>query len=317
MSTPQEIENFFNGGVANIGGNSQTDPNFYGNPNILSYLPEGTTYKDVTLESLGFGVDAVKYELLGMENDLTDPDTGKPYDDSVYSAAMYRSVGYAEKEFDIVIRPRFVSEKVDYHRADYDAFMFARLVQRPILHVENIQLYYNEQKIIGYPDEWIKVNNRAGQLEIQPSILMQGYSSVNNLQIYPISSYPMGLTPTPYQQNEFAPQMIGVNYFAGMIPQPEDSIGINMDYYPQPDLIAYVAKYAAIEILERWGRTPIGAGIASYNTSIDGISTGVNTTASAENSASSGEINNLMADMKHIRAGLMAYYGKPTIGIIG
>jgi len=81
-------------------------------------------------------------------------------------------------------------------------------------------------------------------------------------------------------------------------------------------LIAYAAKYAAIEVLERWGRTAIGAGIAGFDVSIDGISTNVNSTQSAENTASTADIKLMQADMKHMKDTLMEYYGGRNVGFI-
>jgi len=113
-----------------------------------------------------------------------------------------------------------------------------------------------------------------------------------------------------------APQMLGLTYVAGMLPRLPEDEGIARDYYAPDDLVAYVCKYAAIEILERFGRAILTPGIAGYGVSMDGISSNVNTTASAENSATAGEIRNLMEDMKHIKTGLLNYYGGQNLGFI-
>lgn len=77
----------------------------------------------------------------------------------------------------------------------------------------------------------------------------------------------------------------------------------------QPDLIAYIAKDAAIEVLERWGRLILGAGIAGYSISMDGISSSIDSTQSAENTGSTADIKLLQTDMKDIRNALKSYYG--------
>lgn len=276
----------------------------------------GDKYKQVTLESLGINKDLVKNELLGMDQDLVDPVTGKEYPDSFYNLVIDRSVAQAEKIFDVAILPRLQVDKLDYHRNDFNAFSYLQTNYRPILNIKDLRLYYNNQNIMKIPDEWVKVTNRSGQIQVSPSVLMQGLNTTINPTLYPILNTPYGMTPSPYQQAEFAPQMLGVTYVAGMMPR-DGKRGLNRDYMMQPDMLAYIAKLAAIEILERFGRAVVGAGIASYNVSVDGISTSVDSTNSAEHSATSGEIINLQNDMKPIEKSLKEFYGSPQVGWIG
>lgn len=275
----------------------------------------GEKYKQVTLASLGINKELIQNELMGMDNDLVDPITGKPWPDSFYNLMIDRAVSQAEKTFDVAILPRLQVDKLDYHRNDFNAFAYMNTLYKPILNVKDILLYYNNQAILHVPDEWVKVTNRTGQLQVSPSVLMQGLNTTINPTIYPIVNSPYGMTPSPYQETEFSPQMLGVTYIAGMMPQ--DKRGIYRDYMIQPDMLSYIAKLAAIEILEKWSRNIIGAGIASYNVSVDGISTGLETTASPENSAATAEVKQLETDMKPIEKALKAYYGNPEIGFIG
>lgn len=276
----------------------------------------GDKYKQVTLESLGINKDLVKNELLGMDQDLVDPVTGKEYPDSFYNLIIDRSVAQAEKIFDVAILPRLQVDKLDYHRNDFNAFSYLQTNYRPILNIKDLRLYYNNQNIMKIPDEWVKVTNRSGQIQVSPSVLMQGLNTTINPTLYPILNTPYGMTPSPYQQAEFAPQMLGVTYVAGMMPR-DGKRGLNRDYMMQPDMLAYIAKLAAIDLLEKYGRSILGPGIASYNVSVDGISTSTDTTQSAENSATAGEIRNLQEDMKPIEKSLKEFYGSPQIGWIG
>lgn len=273
----------------------------------------GDKYKQVTLESLGINKDLVKNELLGMDQDLVDPVTGKEYPDSFYNLIIDRSVAQAEKIFDVAILPRLQVDKLDYHRNDFNAFSYLQTNYRPILNIKDLRLYYNNQNIMKIPDEWVKVTNRSGQIQVSPSVLMQGLNTTINPTLYPILNTPYGMTPSPYQQAEFAPQMLGVTYIAGMMPR-DGKRGLNRDYMMQPDMLAYIAKLAAIDLLEKYGRSILGPGIASYNVSVDGISTSTDTTQSAENSATAGEIRNLQEDMKPIEKSLKEFYGNPEVG---
>lgn len=305
----QDIQNYFQ-----VVGDNGDFQRYSGNPDYAL----GDTYKKVTLESLGINKQLIKNELLGMDNDLTDPVTGNPYPDSFYDLMIERAVAQAEKTFDVAILPRIQVDKLDYHRNDFNAFAYLQTTYRPILSVKDLLLYYNNQDIMHIPDEWIKVTSRSGQLQVSPSVLMQGLNTTINPTIYPIVNSPYGMTPSPYQETEFSPQMLGITYVAGMMPRPtDDRRGINRDYVIQPDMLSYIAKLAAIEVLEKWSRNIIGSGIASYTVSVDGISTGLDTTSSPENSAATAEVSQLTRDMKPIKESLLSFYGSPEIGFMG
>ena len=303
----QDVLNYFQ-----VKGEKGTIQRYAGNPDLTL----GQDYSKVTLEDLGLNIDLIKNELMGMNNDLVDPVTGKPYPDSFYNQMLERSVAEAEKIFDVAILPRVQVDRMDYHREDFNAFAYLQTNYRPILQVNDLTLYYNNQTILSVPDEWLKVTNRTGQIQVSPSVLMQGLNTTINPTIYPIINSPYGMTPSPYQETEFAPQMLGVTYVTGMMPRTGRA-GVNYDWMIQPDMLGYIAKLAAIEILERWGRAVISPGIASYDVHVDGIGTQVNTTMSAENSASAGEIRNLQDDMKSIEQRLRKFYGDPSTTLWG
>lgn len=303
----QDVRDYFQ-----IQGKQGAIQRYTGNPDYAL----GDKYKKITLESLGINKQLIQNELLGMDNDLVDPVTGKPYSDDFYNLMIERAVAQAEKTFDVAILPRLQVDRLDYHRNDFNAFAYMSATYRPILNVKDLLLYYNNQEIMHIPNEWVKVTNRTGQIQVSPSVLMQGLNTTINPTIYPIVNSPYGMTPSPYQETEFAPQMLGVTYVTGMMPR-SDRRGENRDYMIQPDMLSYIAKLAAIEILEKWSRNIIGAGIASYSVSVDGISTSLDTTASAENSAATAEVKQLQTDMKPIAEALKSFYGDPEIGWIG
>ena len=82
----------------------------------------------------------------------------------------------------------------------------------------NIARDNNFKTIMRVPMKWVKVNNRSGQIQVSPSILMQGLNTTINPTIYPILSNPYGMAPTPFQQIEVSPQMLGVTSVVGMMP---------------------------------------------------------------------------------------------------
>jgi hypothetical protein len=303
----QDVLNYFH-----VQGEKGTIQRYAGNPDLTM----GKDYSSITLDDLGINIDLIKNELMGMNNDLVDPVTGKPYPDDFYNQILERAVAEAEKIFDVAILPRVQVDRMDYHREDFNAFAYLQTNYRPILQVNDLTLYYNNQTILSVPDEWLKVTNRTGQIQVSPSVLMQGLNTTINPTIYPIINSPYGMTPSPYQETEFAPQMLGVTYVTGMMPRTGRA-GINYDWMIQPDMLGYIAKLAAIEILERYGRSILGPGIASYSVHVDGIGTNVDTTQSPEFAATSGEIRNLQDDMKSIEQRLRKFYGDPSTTLWG
>lgn len=305
----QDVLNYFK-----IKGQKGELQNYYGNPDFTKSSDK--QYDQITLDDLGINIQLVKNELLGINSDLVDPVTGKPWPDSIYTMVLNRAVAEAEKTFDVTILPQREVDRYDYHRADFNAFANIQAYHRPIIHLENLTLYYNNQTILNVPQEWLKIYNRTGQIQVSPSVLMQGLNTTINPTIYPIINSPYGMVPSPYQETEVAPQMLGATYVAGMMPHTGRD-GVNYDYMIQPDMVAYIAKLAAIEVLERWGRSILGPGVASYSVSVDGIHTDIGTTQSAEFAASEGEIRNLKEDMSPIEQHLKNYYGQPEVGILG
>lgn len=292
---------------------------YYGNPHFVP-KSQYDKLKDVTFKTLGLTVDRVKNELLGMNDDLVDPSTGKGFEDSAYEQFISVAAASAEKEFDIVITPRVVKERVDYNEADFNSYSYLRLSQRPIIQVDDIQMMFNNQSFLKYPDRWIKVSSRFGQVQLLPDFLFQQgspNSAFSPLSFYP-ATYPAGFASalqSSYATSMFAPQMLGVTYIAGMLPPDPKDVDINREWYIQPDLISYIAKQAAIEVLERWGRLILGAGIASFSTNVDGISSSIDSTQSAENTGSTADIKLLQEDSKILADGLHDYYGI-NLGII-
>lgn len=281
---------------------------YYGNPKPLTDL---SILPQITLESLGLTVASVKEQLLGMGQDLVDPETGKGYPDSFYEHMIEQAVANTEKELDIVIRPRVTLDRQDFNLTEANSLMFLRTYERPIIQVEDLSMGYNNQMLYKFPDEFVKVNNLYGQIEIQPSLLMNMTNGASPQSI-PVTAFPFvwandsyGLSSSP----NFVAQMIGIKYVAGMLPPDPAERGINRAWYIHPDLVAYVAKKATIEVLERWGRLILGAGIAGYSLNVDGISTSVNSTQSAENTGSTADIKLLQTDMKSLKDNLMNYYG--------
>ncbi|QVW28806.1 hypothetical protein [Bacillus phage SWEP1] len=262
------------------------------------------------LEDYGLTVDAVKMNHFGIS--VTDPRTGEYMPDEFYQSKIEQAVAQAEKKLDIVILPRYNSEHHDYYRNDFESFMFLRTHQRPIMQAEKITLEYGGGTVFNYPTKWWKVYKLEGHLEMLPTLMLSEQGQNMNLaQVY--SGYPMIAGIPHLVGNNYAPQMFHVEYVAGMLPPKRR--GVSQPWEMHPDLWTLIIKIALKEVFQQWGRLIVGAGIASMDISIDGISQHIDTTQSAMYGGASADIMQLDRDISELVDGLKSYYGV-NLGII-
>lgn len=151
----------------------------------------------------------------------------------------------------------------DYDVNDYVNWGYLALRRKPIVSIERVRLIYpTGQTIINYPKEWIKIYHKFGQFCIVP---MAG-----SFKQYPlIGQGAMYLPLLSGFLTKNVPQLINVDYTAGLISIPDD-------------LKDAVYKGAAIEVLKIAGQAK-APGIAALSTSADGLSESTTLTQSGGN----------------------------------
>lgn len=281
-------------------------PYTHGNPRRIPL----DAVEKFTLEDFGFNVNAVKSQMFGVA--VIDPSTGEEMGDEYYLQAINSAIANAEKEFDIKILPRFVSEKKDFYQNDFNSYGYLRMNSRPLLQVEDFKMQAYNRTLMNYQNDWWRVNCVQGSIQLMPTLLGVLGSGI------PYNNVTMGQAPwlgfPPVASNQgFAPQLFEVNYVAGMLPQERD--GVFQEWELHPDLKFLILKQSAKSILEVWGRLIIGAGIASRTLDIDGMSESIVTTQSAMYGGASADIIQLDADIAQLSSGLKAYYGM-NLGIV-
>ncbi|AIW03335.1 hypothetical protein CPT_Mater178 [Bacillus phage Mater] len=275
--------------------------------------PQALNIEDVekyTLADYGLTVDAVKINHFGI--DITDPRTGEHLPDAFYKAKLEAAVAQAEKMLDIVILPRLLSEHHDFYSNDYQSYTFIHTFHKPILQVEAVRLEYGAGTLYSYPTKWWRVYNLPGHLQMLPNTLLSGGSDGLSLAMA-YTQYPMVSGIPATVGNNYAPQMMHVEYVAGMLPPTRS--GVTKPNEMHPDLWQMIVKIAVKEVFEQWGRLIIGAGIANMTISIDGVSQSIDTTQSAMYGGASADIVQLNEDIKELYTGLKSYYGT-NVGLI-
>lgn len=286
-----------------------TAPYRQGNPKRINL----DTVRDYTLADMGITVEKLKDSLIGM--DLVDPVTGRPLPDRFYKNAIQSAVGLVEKELDIKILPRLVTENHDYYVSDYNSYNFVQLRQRPVLQVEEFVLQMPMQAELPYPAGWWKVNPLQGSVNVMPTAgLMTGMQNPQNgVGLLLFDQYTRGNT-FGNNQSSYLPSVFKVNYVAGMLPQARE--GVEEEWEIGTDLSYIIDKIAQRDLFLVYSRLGgLGAGIQGQTLSIDGISESRNTTASAMYGLMSSDIETLNDQIEEGLAKLRGKYA-PSMTVI-
>jgi len=255
-----------------------------------------------TLADFGLTPQAVKAYMYGVT--VQDPETGKEMGDEFFNHILETKVAYAEDKLDIAILPRVLGrEHHDYYSNEYNSYAYVSLYKRPVLQVERFQLVMNNYKVFDYPSEWWKIYPSAGQIQVFPSPLLQASGVMPNSQSLGILGLPVNwMATTSLIQSNYAPQAFDLDYVAGFL--PPSRAGVTRDFEFPMELQQLIIKYALKEIFQVWGRLLIGAGIASYGRSIDGLSENVVTTQSAMYTGSRADIDIIDTDISNLEGAL-------------
>lgn len=175
--------------------------------------------------------------------------------------------------------------RVEYHDYDMDKWLEYCILETdryPIIQVHSLQLVYGEDEnaivLWDIPLDMVQkggANSLMGVLRILPQTgSYLGSGGVNPLLFG-------GMLNAHH-----APSLFRIEYDYGLDGLPGDP-----DRKSLPaEIVRAIGLQAAIHPLNILGDLVIGAGVASYSISMDGISRSVNTTASAENAAFSARI---------------------------
>lgn len=288
--------------------NPYSDNAPYGHNN--EKLIELDEVEEYTLEDFGLTVESMKNNHFGVS--INDPNTGEPLPDAFYESKLETAVARIEKELDIVILPRVITEHHDFNVNDFRSHMYIHSYKKPIIQVENVRLEYGGSTVFNYPTRWWRVYGLHGHIQMMPTMMTGGgQDSLNLAQAY--SGYPMIAGIPHLTQSQSAPQMFHLSYVAGLLP-PKRS-GVNHPHEAPADLWELIIKTALIEVFQQWGRLIIGPGIAGMDMNIDGISQRIDTTQSAMYGGASAEILQLNEDIGKLTKGLKSYFGM-NLGII-
>lgn len=249
-------------------------------------------------------INGVAFDIYEMKNriifgiPLFDTE-GNPFPDDLMQSYLDSAISWAEMTLNITIIPREEEEYHDYLASDYLNWNFIKLWKKPVLEKPTLEMWYGDQKMLTIPEDWIKVDNLAGHIQIFPVSGSAGgmiISKGGNLW-QPLIQGKMG----------YAPSMWKIKYKAGMTEPEKGKAPKKTDiHYLLKDLIY---RKTAMGVMGVWGDLIIGAGIANQSVGIDGLSQSIGTTQSAMFGGASSRIKQLQEDIDNMLPVLRSYYG--------
>jgi len=226
---------------------------------------------------------------------------GNPITDQVLQQKLSLAISYFQREFDIFITPTVIKSNAilgttlelpeplpydiieppyDYDVHDYMNWGYMRLRKIPVISIERVRLIYpTGQTIITYPNEWLKLYPKFGQLQIVP---MAG-----SFKQYPlIGQGAMYLPLLSGFLTKNIPSLIHIDYTCGF---KQGEIPL--------DFADIIYKKASIEILRIAGQAQM-PGVASVSTGADGLSESTTLTQSAQTTLFQSYINEYKKDIE-------------------
>lgn len=265
--------------------------------------------ENLTLEDYGLTPDTIKSYMYGIE--ITNPTTGEPMGDDFYTHTIETALAQAEQTLDIAIFPRYETEHHDYRSVEFNSHMFTHTYRRPIIQVERFNLELNGKPFRSFPSQWLKTYHLFGHVQIAPAPFANNGGQVYNSDtLFPAYGFPFLPSGNTYQHTT-APQMLHVEYIAGLLPR--QNAYSHKPWEMPATLEKYIIKIALKEIFQLWGRLVVSPGLASQSLTMDGITESVTTTQSAMYSAMSAELKHIDEDIAELEDGLKSYFGNNSL----
>ena len=213
---------------------------------------------------------------------------GQELTDGLISSKIVIAQKTVENLLYIKLTEQMIHESQDFNRDHWRGWGYVK-TSYPVKFALAMEGYYNNIKQISYPYNWL--NSRKEQ-----SSLTGNSESIYLRQIHMIPSGTTGNAEsggityngaTPFalfQGLHYIPNYWRTTYVTGFDKMPKD-------------ILDYVSKLAAIQLLSFLGEIYLGIGMNSYSISLDGLSQSTSLLKSAENGVFGARIKQFMNDM--------------------
>lgn len=188
----------------------------------------------------------------------------------------------------IKLNEQMIHESQDFNREHWGNWGYVK-TSFPVKRALAMEGYYNNIKQISYPWNWL--NSRKEQSSISGSS-----ESIYLRQIHMIPSGTTGNAESGgITYNGATPFLLfqGINHIPNYW---RTTYVTGFDKIPR-DIMDYVSKLAAIQLLAFLGEIYLGIGMNNYSISLDGLSQSTSLLKSAENGVFGARIKQFMVDM--------------------
>lgn len=235
---------------------------------------------------------------------LTD-DEGNEYPESMFELCIEQAAEILETELGISLTMKVVTEELyDLVVGDWRRNYQFQVTQGPLRSVQEIKFQQGDFPGVGIPSNWIYIRNEnLGLIEIingRGTIMRTAefFASYGPSRVFDFLGWSVDTRRAGY---------LRVSYTAGF----------DGNAYPYPAAIKMaIGQLAAMLPLDTAGDLIAGAGIASYSTSMDGLSESVGTTSSATNSGYGARILSYQNQFKMNIAALKKRYLGPQWAVL-
>ncbi len=206
-----------------------------------------------------------------------------------------------ENLFSIKFNKQVIEESRDFVRQEFNTWGYIRTMY-PIVFINELKGMINDVQQISYPKQWLSIK-KISEIAIYRNVyLVPNNGNGTSMDSHSISYN--GLSPNiRWMGQSFIPNYWKLKYITGWNEIPKD-------------LLDFVAKYAAINVLGLLGDILYGVGITSIQLSLDGVSQSTPLSRSAQGGIFAGRIKQYTEEIKTEMPNLRNQYRGITFEVL-
>lgn len=191
-----------------------------------------------------------------------------------------------ENLFSLKLLKQVIEENRDFNRQEFMSWGYLRTTY-PVVYIDNLEGWINDVCQITYPREWLSIKKQANVAVFRNIYLIPNTGSKNGATMTQNSLIYNGLSPhLGWFGQTYIPNYWRPRYITGWDEVPAD-------------LMDFISKVAAINILAVIGDVLYGVGVTSISISLDGVSQNTPLTRSGQGGLFSGRIKTYTDDMNN------------------
>lgn len=200
-----------------------------------------------------------------------------------------------ENLFNIKLTKQVIEENRDFNRQEFMSWGFIRTMY-PINYIDNLQGWINDVCQIQYPREWLSIKKQEDVAVYRNVYLIPNTGSREGATMTQNSLIYNGISPhLAWFGQTYIPNYWRMRYITGWDKVPAD-------------LLEFVAKIAATNVLAVIGDILYGIGLTSVQITLDGVSQSTPLTRSSSGGLFGGRIKTYIDDLERMLPILSSKY---------